>query len=142
MIKTFTKALSGEDSKRVWNIVFSHPEWFGEDTDGDALIHCHFYGLYTEFNELTAFYAVADWEYGQEKTICYVYVFEEYRKQGLFNKIIKNVKNTYTDCTYIAIGAREENKVANEIYARKFKWIRYSDEDHGNWYLVLERNKK
>ena len=142
MIKTFTKDLSGETIELVWKIISTHPEWYGTDITAEKLLHCHFYGLYTEFNELTAFYAVADWGYGEEKTICYVYVFEEYRHQKLFNKIIKNVKNTYTDCTYIAIGAREENKLANEIYARKFKWVRYSDEDHGNWYLVLERNKK
>lgn len=106
------------------------------------MVHCHFFGLYTELNEFAAFYALADWGYGQEKVICYLYVFEPYRKQGLFNKIIKYIKNHYHTYTYITIGAREENDLANEIYSRKFKWFRYSEEDHGNWYLVLDRSRK
>lgn len=141
MVKTFIRDLAGESSKQVWELISTHPEWFGE-VDAQAVVHCQFYGLYLENNNLAGFFAIADWGYGIEKVICYVYIFEEYRKQGLFNKIIKWVKNHCTTVTYITIGAKEENKLANEIYNRKFRWLRYAEEDKGNWYLVLDRSKK
>ena len=141
MVKTFIRDLAGESSEQVWGIISTHPELYGE-VDSQAMVHCQFYGLYLEENELGGFFALADWGYGQEKIICYVYIYEQFRRHGLFNKIIKWAKNHCTTATYITIGARVENKLANEIYNRKFKWFRYVEEDKGNWYLVVDRSRK
>ena len=137
-IRSFIKALSGENIEQVHKIIKENSQWFGE-TDEKSFIHSNFYGLYSEDNKLIGFFAVSDWQYGTEKVICFLYIFEDYREKGLFNKIIKYVKKTFTECSYITIGATVENKIANEIYNRKFRFITYSEEDRGNWYLVLER---
>lgn len=138
MIKTNIRNLSGDISEQVCEIIEAHPEWYGE-IDNQMMIHCQFYGLYLDNNNLAGFFALSDWGYGEETVICYLYIFKEYRKHGLFNKIIKWVKENRYTYKYIVIGATEKNKIANEIYSRKFRWIRYDEEEKGNWYLVLER---
>lgn len=141
MIKTFIKDLAGENTKEVSKIICDHPELYGE-LDIESALHSNFFGLYLEDKSLAGFFAVSDWGYGLNKVICYVYIYEKYRREGLFNKIVKWVKNKYTETTYITIGARFENKLANEIYSRKFDLYLVSQEDNGNWYMVLDRSKK
>ena len=139
MVQTFIKDLSGENSAQVWGIIKTYPEYYGE-VDAEIILACQFYGLYLEDNSLVGFFGLDDWGYGKEKIICYVYIFEPYRQRGLFNKIIKWVKKHCYEAIYISIGATVENKLATEIYSRKFDWIRYSEEDKGNWYCVVNRS--
>lgn len=138
MVKTFIRNLAGENSKQVCEIIKAHPEWYGE-IDNEMMIHCQFYGLYLEDNTLVGFFALSDWGFGVETVICYLYIFEEYRKQGLFNKIIKWVKKNRYTYKYIIIGATEQNKLANDIYSCKFRFLRYDEQENGNWYIVYEK---
>ena len=135
--KTYIKPLKGEDSEYVVKVVCEHPEWYGKTKMTDWP-HCHFYGVYDEEDYLLGFFAFAFWKDCNQVILCCVYVKEQYRKMGLFNKMVKFFKNKCSDYTLLVIGARDENKLANEIYNNKFRFSHYDKETNGNWYIIRD----
>ena len=137
-IKSYIKDLKEEDVEKVIDVLVQNIEAYGDFSIADVL-GIHFYGFYNEEDSLMGFFALQDWSH-KEKCICYVYVYEEYRRQGLFNKMIKFAKEKYYNYIYFTIGAALKNELANEIYSRKFE--KFKTDEVGNWYLILDRTAK
>lgn len=135
--KTFIRPLDGKDSWFVVTTLDKHKEWYGSNLTVDYP-HCHFYGVYDEDNHILGFFAFAHWNNGFEVNICCVYVKEEYRQMGLFNKMIKFAIKHNTDAKIIVIGAMKDNKLANEIYSKKFLFDHYDEESNGYWYIIRD----
>lgn len=136
-MQTFCYPVMGEYIEEIVNTLKSHPEWYGEVTI-DSMAHAQMYMLVDSEGNLVAFFGIAAWV--DEDVLCYVYVKEEHRQKGIFNKIVKYVKNHCTRCS-ITIGAAAENKLANEIYSKKFKLLGIGN-DQGWHYLIVDRREK
>lgn len=135
-MKTYIYPIHGEYVDEVLSIIVAHPEWYGE-TDKANLLHPHFYILVDTDGKLIAFFGIAAWV--EEDVLCYVYVKDEYRRQGLFNKMVKYVKDhCYTKS--ITIGACKGNDLANKIYGDKFLPLGLGD-DGANHYIIVDRRK-
>ena len=139
-IRSFIKYLNGEDRDEVWRVIKEHPEWYGKKLEPLWLLNNCFYGIYNEFGELMGFFSVNIWKF--EVIVSWVYIKEEYRKQGLFNKIIKFVKEKYYEYIYITISVVKENHIAREIYHKKFTFGGENEEKDGYWYVIVDRSKK
>ena len=146
-IRSFIRPLSGENEEReyVWKVMHSHPEWYGEGFQSEWLLNNTFYGIYNEAGELMGFFSVGVFHknfYNNEAVINWVNIKDEYRKNGLFNKLVKFVKEKYSDYMHITIQGGKKNPTACEIYGRKFTFMRENDEGDGYWYVIVNREKQ
>lgn len=126
--------LIGENKKRVKGILTSHPEIYGK-YDDLTVLHAQFYQVDCKNEDFIAFFALAYWE--NEIVVCCVYVFEKYRRQGVFKKITEFAKRKTSSTQWLTINAMHENAIANSVYERLFEFARH-DEDV-NWYVIKQR---
>lgn len=145
-IRSFIKQLSGDNEEReyVWKIINSNPDWYGEHFQPEWLLNNTFYGIYNESAELVGFFSVGVFHsnfYNNEAVINWVYIKDEYRKMGLFNKLVKFVKERYSEYIHITIQGAKKNPLACEIYNKKFTFLRENDEGDGFWYVIINREK-
>ena len=68
-----------------------------------------------------------------------VYVYEKYRKQGIFKKIVKYTKDHNYDQPLITIGVMDENKEAKKVYDHMFKYLHHNADGH--WYAICDRRR-
>lgn len=106
--------------------------------------HCHFYEVVDKDGNFLAVFGISHWQNDGVNTecgICCLWVEEPYRRQGIFRKIVKFVKNKCSDVAHIVIGAKRTNTLANEIYDHYFgdkgKW--WDEDSDGWWYVVWEK---
>lgn len=139
-IRTFIQPHCGELDNEVYTILKAHPEWWGE-LDIEDFLHTNYYDVLSEKGELLGFFGNAIWNHAgkEECVVCCVYVKEEYRKQGIFKKMIKYTTEHNFRSTIITIGAMKDNKLAQKVYSKMF---RYSHENEdGLWYIIKDRRK-
>lgn len=145
-LRTFIKQLSGDNEEReyVWKVIHSHPDWYGDHFQPEWLLNNTFYGIYLETGDLAGFFSVGVFHigfYNDEAVINWVFIKEDFRQLGLFNKLVKFVKEKYYDYVHITIQASKKNPLACEIYNRKFKFMRENYEGDGYWYVIVNREK-
>lgn len=142
MTSYITKHL-GDNDNFVFNTIKNHPEWYGHNRAID-LMRVQFWDIIDERCNLLGFFGCSYWQLDNknECVICYVFIKEEHRKQGLFNKLIDFVIENNTEFELITIGATWKNDLANEIYSKLFKFLRKDDEELGNWYIVKYERKE
>lgn len=142
-MKTFITHHYGENDKEVMEILKNHYEWWRE-IDIYSFLNTDLYDIANEEGQLVGFFGMSHWNNQNnciETTISYVYIKEEYRRKGLFNKIVRYVIDHNTGTKVFTIGATAENELANEIYSRKFKYLRYDEEQKGTWYIIKDRRE-
>lgn len=132
-MRTSITPLQGEYKETVRDILIEHPEWY-DGYDDITVMHAHFYQVTSKNNELIAFFALCYWE--REVVLACVYVFEQYRKQGVFNEIVKFAKRKTPSHHWCTINAMRLNDLANIIYQRKFKFHHYDEKEDCNWYVI------
>lgn len=140
-MKTFITHHYGENDKEVLEVLKNHYEWWRE-IDIESFLNTDLYDITNEEGQIVGFFGISHWNNSGcviETTISYVYIKEEYRRNGLFNKIIRYVIDHNPETKVFTIGATDENTLANEIYSRKFKLLRYDEEQKGTWYIVKDR---
>ena len=141
-MKSFIINHIGNYDDFVLDTIENHKEWYGKNDKVD-LLRVHFYDLIDEDGEILGFFGVSYWQHVdfKECVICYVFIKEEHRKNGLFKKIIKFVKDKNTEYELIVIGATWVNKLANSIYSKHFKFYGKDYLQKGNWYCIKDRRK-
>lgn len=126
----------------VYETIINHKEWYGENNAKD-LMGGSFMDLIDEKCDLIGFFATY---YHQcdgfnACVLAFVFIKEEYRNKGFLKKIVKYVKQHNTEYELIVVGARYENKLANDIYSHLFEFYESNDEDGGNWYKIVDRRE-
>lgn len=137
-IRSHIRPLSGEDAEFVYETIDAHPEYYGKCYPQDFM-HSHFYGVYDDNNKLLAFFALCNWGYMTECVLACVFVREEYRRKGIFKKIVHYAINKACEYAVITIGAERENEIANKIYKKMFTFSNYNEEVDGNFYVIKDR---
>lgn len=124
----------GNLDDEVLSTIKAHPEWYDTIDDTD-LLHTTFYDVVDENGNLLGFFGNAYWDSdaGSECHICYVFVKEEHRGNGLFKKMVKHTVNHNPEYKAILIGAKDGNELANAIYSKMFTFIAHDEEQKGNW---------
>ena len=142
-MKSFINFHCGELDKEVMNILEAHPEWWEEIVKSDIL-HTIYYDIIGENGELLGFFGNAYWNNGGELecVLCCVYVKEEYRRQGLFKKIVKYTLEHNTNAKIISIGAMSNNELAINIYNHMFRFSHRDKENNGYWFLIKDRRNR
>jgi hypothetical protein len=135
-MNTKIEHVCGEVSQTIYDIIIANEDIYGV-LEPNYILNTDFYCVYND-TELCAFFGLCRHDREYETQISYVYVFEKYRKQGIFNKIIKYVKKNESNAKIIVIGATYKNDLANKIYKTKFKECGTCEE--GTWYMVCERH--
>lgn len=130
---TSISPLQGERKEIVKEYLTKHPEWY-DGYDDLTVMHAHFYQVLGQADEFIAFFALCYWEC--EVVLACVYVFEQYRKHGVFNEIAKFAKRKTPLHHWCTINAMRGNKLANEIYNKKFKFHHVDEEEDCNWYVI------
>ena len=135
---TFIRPMSGEYADDVNALLLEHISIYGEQDFTDAL-HTHMYVVVDENQRLIAFFGLSFWKNCFETVVCNVFVKENFRRKGVFKKIIKFAKKTAYDSPFITICAHKNNVLANEIYAKKFVFLGYDGEIEGNFYAIKDK---
>lgn len=125
--------LFAENEQYVEKTIRENPEWYGKFNYHEVI--CPQFFQVTKEEEIIGFFSIIYWTHG-EAVLCYLYVAPEYRKQGVFNKIIKYAKKHVPRRYFITINAMKNNARANEIYKHKFKYIRYDEKEDIEWYII------
>lgn len=139
-MKTFINHHYGETNEEVLKILNENPNLWGNVELFD-LCHTNLYDIYDEQGNLLAFFGNSYWNNNGclECVLSFVYVKEEYRRQGIFKKIVKWTIDHNSECKIISIGAANGNNLAFSIYNRLFKYNRYDDENKGTWFIIKDR---
>lgn len=138
-MKTYINRHYGESDDEVLKILEEHPELWGSVEKSD-LCHTFIYDVYDEYGNLLAFFGNSYWnnEGCVECVLSYVYVKEEYRRKGIFKKIVKYTVEHNSKCKIISVGAKDGNDLAFSIYNKKFKYG-YYEVGKGTWFLIKDR---
>lgn len=139
-MKTEIREIDGKDVEFVLKTILDNNSIYGAILLDD-LIASRFNGIYLPDNKLVGFYATCSYLGGKDIVICYVYILEEYRRKGLFNKIVNRVKCEYNKADTIGLWASMTNSIANKIYGRKFTYVGNSTDMKANYYLIENRKK-
>ena len=139
-MKTFINTHFGESDDEVLKILEEHQELWGSIEKSD-LCHTFLYDVYDENGTLLAFFGNSYWNNNGciECVLSYVYVKEEHRQKGIFNKIVKFTIEHNSTAKIISIGASDGNDLAFSIYNRKFRYGYHSEKDKGTWFLIKDR---
>lgn len=139
--RTFIIPHIGELDKPVLKVLKEHPEWWG-GVDLEDLLHTDFYDVISDTGDLVGFFDNAHWlntDGTSECVLCCVYVYEEYRKQGIFKKMVKYTIDHNTTVNLITIGAMDGNDLAHTIYNKMFRYSHHDDEAEGDFYIIRDR---
>lgn len=142
-MKTYINLHWGELDQEVLTILEAHPEWW-EDIVKTDLLHTVFYDVTDENGNLLGFFGNARWNNSGETecVLCCVYVKEEYRKMGIFKKMVKYTIEHNTDVRLISIGAMPDNQLAFDIYSHMFRFSHRDELNNGYWFLIRDRRNK
>ena len=138
--KTFINHHWGELDGQVLEILQKYPDLWDEIELSD-LLHTVFYDVLDQDGKLIAFFGNAYWnnEGCNECILCCVYVMPEYRRKGIFKKIVKYTIDHNSDATIISIGAKSNNRLAFHIYSHLFTYSCHDEETDGDWFLIKDR---
>ena len=142
-MKSYITKHLGDNDNFVFNTIKNHPEWYGHNRAID-LMRVQFWDIIDKKCNLLGFFGCSyrQLENKNECIICYVFVKEEYRKQGLFKKLIDFVIDNNTEFELITIGSTWKNELALSIYSKKFEYLGEDEEENGTWFSVKNERKE
>ena len=136
-------------------IIKNNPKWYGKfdaKKDVNWMFASQMYEVNNDNNDFIAMFGLNRFDYfdaeengfGEEIVLNCVWVRREYRKQGIFNKIvkfaIKEVKKERYDLNrpvHLTIAASPKNELAKSIYNRKFNFICYNKKQRMVWFEIV-----
>ena len=136
-IKTYIHPCYGEYDEMVYEVLNAHPEWY-DTLDIKDFLHTHMYIVLDSTGNLLGFFGNSYW-WGGECVLSCVYVYEKYRKQGIFKKIVKYTKEHNYEQPLITIGVMDDNKEAKKVYDHMFKYLHHNEDGH--WYAICDRRR-
>ena len=139
-MKTYIEQHWGELDTEVMEILEKHPEWW-EGIKKEDLLHTIFYDVVDEKGNLIGFFGNSHWNNGglTECVLCCAYVKEEYRKQGIFKKMVRYTVDHNQLMQIITIGAMPNNTLAKTIYDKMFYYSHRDEDNNGYWYFIKRR---
>ncbi len=129
--------LDCENTEFVVHTLRGHPEWYGEFEETD-LCGGSFYGVYDKYEDIIGFFAICHWGYGEEAVLAGVWVREDMRNKGIFNRIVRFFKSTCYKCPLLTIWAEPSNETANAVYSHLFKFHHYDKVVGENLYVIRD----
>lgn len=125
--------MHGENYEHAKKCILEHPEWYGEFEEV-VVGRLHFYQVLTQAGKYIGFFALAYWT--NEIVVCCVYVKIEYRRHGIFKKIIRFSRRKTPRKYALTINAMSGNNTANTIYTKMFgEPFKYDRDEDIFWYV-------
>lgn len=135
-------------------ILKTHPEFYGKfdaKKDINHLFASQMWEVIDEKRKFVGMFGFNRFDFYNFNGLCEdivfanCYVCKKYRKMGVFNEMIKFAKEQlYKErkeceeyaCVYMSINCEKGNKLAKEIYDKKFDFIRYDEKDKIYWWEI------
>lgn len=134
------RPIDNNNRKRIINIIKANKIAYGRyDPKKDCcwLFATQVYEVDNELGELMGFFGLSYYS-NIEVVLNLVYVIPKFRGKGIFNKIVKFAKQKTVEngMQHLTIASKPKNKVADEIYKRKFEFLEYNSKLKCNWYEI------
>lgn len=90
--------------------------------DNELFMANKMYKVVDEYDVIIAFFGLAPYTY-ESTCICYLWVDEHYRKQGIATAILDFCKEETKDCGYVYLLVEKDNEEAINFYKKRFNFL-------------------